>query len=87
MKQEYKTFASKLTKRKAIAKKNYYADELEKKQEQFVRNTVAASNVTSHKISEIIKFAHFNTRKRKENIRKQSILEEFNEYFFNIGKI
>ena len=46
----------------------------------------AASNVTARKISEIIKFAHFNTRKRKENNRKQSMLEEFNKYFSHIGE-
>ena len=33
MKQEYTIFANKSTKLKAIAKKNYYADELEKTKE------------------------------------------------------
>ena len=32
MKREYKTFANKLTKLKAIAKKLYYANELEKQE-------------------------------------------------------
>ena len=80
MKQEYKVFSNKVTKLKATAKKNYYADELEKNKSnsrktwKLLRAILPGKSPKSSNLPTSIRV------NEKEITEKQSILEEFNQY-------
>ena len=86
IKQEYKIFSNKVTKLKATAKKNYYADELEKNKSnsrktwELLRTILPGKSPKSSNLPTSIRV------NEKEITEKQSILEEFNKYFSNIGE-
>ena len=83
---EYKIFSNKVTKLKATAKKNYYADELEKNKSnsrktwELLRTILPGKSPKSSNLPTSIRV------NEKEISEKQSILEEFNKYFSNIGE-
>ena len=80
MKQEYKIFATKLTKLEPIAKKNYFADELEKNKSnswkawELLRTLLPGKFPISSNLPTSIRV------NEKEITKKQSILEEFNNF-------
>ena len=86
MKQECKTFANKLTKLKAIAKKNYYTDKVEKNKSSSRKTWELLQTLLLGKFlksSNLPTSIRVNERKITE---KQLVLEEFNKYLSNIGE-
>ena len=86
MKQEYKIFASEFTKLKAISKKNYSANELEKNKSKSRKTWELLQTLLPGKSPKSSNLPTLIRVNENEIIEKQSIVEELNKYFPNIGE-
>ena len=85
-KQEYKIFANKLIKTKALAKKRFYAEELENNKGNSRKTWELLRTLLPGKSSKDSPLPQNITVQGNKISNQQQILEEFNNFFSKIGE-
>ena len=85
-KREYKIFASKLTKTKALAKKRFYAEELENNKNNSRKTCELLRTLLPGKPSRDSPLPQNISVQRNKISNQQQILEDFNNFLSKIGE-
>ena len=85
-KHEYKVYANKLTKIKTLAKKNYYAEELDKNKSYPRKTWELLRMLLPGKSSKHAKLSQNISLNGSKITDQQTILEKFNKFFSIIGE-